>query len=103
MQEAISAAHAPAPTMPTCSGVLLKPMNLNQVFRFNAKAQGHSAAEPQPKQLPLLHPMEERVGERRRVVSLDCPSPRFSPHSFVVERGRKFAQAPKAFMHSSKR
>src|SRR6185369_16089495 len=34
-------------------------------------------------------------------VSLDCPSPRSSPHSFVVGRGRKFAQAEKTFIHTS--
>ena len=34
------------------------------------------------------------------MVSLDCPSPRSSRHSFVVGRGRKFTQAKKSFMRS---
>jgi len=41
-----------------------------------------AATEP----LPLLHPMEERDGERRRAgFSGLPPSPRSSPHSFVVD------------------
>jgi hypothetical protein len=39
--------------------------------------------------------MEERAGERRRVcgLKLECPSPRSSPHSSVVGRGRKILAA----------
>src|SRR5450759_3630503 len=45
--------------------------------------------------LPLLQAMEERAGERRRVcgLKLECPSPRSSPHSSVVGRGRKILAA----------
>src|SRR6266498_2697797 len=40
----------------------------------------------EPMELPPLHRMEERDGERR---DIGCPSPRFSLHSCVVGRGRK--------------
>ncbi len=45
--------------------------------------------------------MEERVGRGRDLGSLDCPSPRSSPHSSVARAGTKFAQAVKTFMDSS--
>src|SRR5258707_14781042 len=62
----------------------------------------HSAVEPQPNQLPLLHPMEERAGGEEARGFLDSPSPRSSPHSFVVGRGRKSAHAEKTFVHSGR-
>ena len=43
--------------------------------------------------LPLLHAMEERAGERR---DLECPSPRSSPHSCVVGRGRSRTRGKKS-------
>jgi len=54
-----------------------------QVQSAASRRKERSAAQPQPKTLPLLHRMEERAGERRRFGSLHCPSPRSSPHSFL--------------------
>jgi hypothetical protein len=61
-------------------------------MKFNAKTQRRkdTARRSRNQTLPLLHAMEERAGERRRVcgMKLECPSPRSSPHS-VAGRGRK--------------
>jgi len=43
-------------------------------------------AESAPWFLPLFHRMEERAGERRRVL-IAFPSPRSSPRSFLAGRG----------------
>src|SRR5713226_8690274 len=46
----------------------------------------HPGLHQAPGFLPLLHPMEERAGERR-CVFIGFPSPRSSPHSFLAGRG----------------
>src|SRR5439155_13698975 len=56
--------------------------------RWQVKNLRYSAARRSRNQtLPLLHRMEERAGERR-----GRPSPRSSPHSCVVGRGRRKAR-----------
>ncbi|MEO8427662.1 MAG: hypothetical protein ABI651_11190 [Verrucomicrobiota bacterium] len=74
--------------------------------------------------VPAGHPEESDIMDRKRIdtdpnltlktrrgkrglgrggalMSLNCPSPRSSPHSFVVGRGRKFARAAKTCTDSS--
>src|SRR5439155_19778500 len=54
-----------------------------------------TAQHQPPGFLPLLHPMEERAGERRRdFVGAWFPSPRSSPNSFFAGRGEKLTALP---------
>src|SRR6266487_5315545 len=48
-------------------------------------ADGHSAAKPQP--LPLLHAMEERVGEMRRAIANCCQAVARFP-AFLLAPGK---------------
>ena len=61
-------------------------MNLN--FAAGMAAKKLNAAKPQPKQLPLLHPMEERAGERRRA-GFGLPLSVLSP---LLRRGERKKQ-----------
>jgi hypothetical protein len=59
------------------------------VIRWWLNRKDRSAAEPQPKRLPLLREVEERAGERRSVSCMSAKAPRSSILSPLLRRGER--------------
>jgi hypothetical protein len=53
------------------------------------RGEVHSAAKPQPNQLPLLREVEERAGERRSFSWMSANSPLSSILSPLLRRGER--------------